>query len=240
MNKYFVVFNNDTKVITDKGIITEDITNNIGDILIKENELEEMEKKLKDILENKKESERNIVFYKDLWVKIYLMAIGMFVTSAGIIQLFNGAFNLSIFLFSVLAGIFSGFIFNLGPHEDYKVCLKEKKVLDLQEYYLEQEIPKKGVELELLREKSKLLENKEENAKIEKIEDREVLLRLKNNLESLKEIGLKTDKYAKKYANGLWNERDKQAIEKTGIDTEMIENYLESYNILKLEKGKKI
>lgn len=244
MNQYYAMYGSEVKIIDENNnITTREITGNFQDILKKENEIEAIEYQLSLANESIADLKKSIKIWKKIkWLcSLVGFSFGLFISL--LIAATKWDFSVFLSLVSFQTGLFFAFLggsiscgLQLSIRNELKPDLQSAK---LTSYFLEKEISLKQQELEILKEKSQKIEISEKQLGIEKVDDREILLKLREYLEQLEKYGKTLPKQANKYARGFWNEEDREKVQNDGINAGLFESYLDEYNTRKLLKGKR-
>ena len=242
MNKYFAIFGNKVTTIDETGLTKNlDASENIEGILIKENEIEEIENQLKEINKKKLKTREDLQHDKQKIKQALLF--GIFAGFAGLLAVvtyffYTGTFKLLTSVGEIISCIFLSQMWYLRYYLDYIASKRFLQMTKFLSYYLKKEISIKQLELEKLKENDKKLEFPIEQLELKKVDDRKVLLDLRWHLEVLKDYGETLTEQANKYAKGFWGEEDREKITQDGLNVNWYENYITEYNARKLMKTK--
>lgn len=240
MNKEYAIKDEKTIIVSDEnGTLKEkENTSNKDEILIQENVIELVEKKLEEVSGEKEKTLKFKKIYKKL-MKIFLAVMGI---SGGLfLALYNGFLGIfpTMQLYTATLDIIVlilGFLFESSSCIGYSTTKKTVEETDFQSYFLEKDLERENKKLQELYKNSEYNQHKEENS-IVQINDRERLQKLRIYLENLQQLSEEIPRYAYSYARGKW---EKEEIEKSGLDTDLFENYLIEYNTDKLTRNKKV
>ncbi len=236
MNRQYVFKDENTVFVSnEKGELKErDNVSNKDKIFVQENVIEEIKNHLVKI----------IIPYENKTVQKILKIYYIIVTGAGSIVLID---NLRLFILD-----HQKYIENIGKNKlDVNAILimiafqiayvrikKDRESEIFQKYFLNLKLDSENKKLEELYINSEPVRTIENN--IVKVNDQKQLEQLRNYFKVLKHYSKKISKQAKIYANGLWEEKQKEQIAKDGLDTNAFAGYLNEYNTNKLTRNKKV
>lgn len=208
-------------------------------LVIDDNEFLSVKKvtdKLEEILiaENKVEIMENLLF--DIKNEIPKLKIKKFNnTEWAILSPIIGTFGFAVFGFSTLytligmgiTGFLFGGVITLSLLKD-NFSIKEKlNEFQIQEYFLERDIPKEKECIRELENDAKPVENENKDEKIVKINNKVVFEKQKIYLKKLAIYGSKIKRYTKNYNNGSLDNNLREQLITDGINPDEFENYIE-------------
>lgn len=252
MNKEYTYL--DGKVIVEDEIGKKRVTeysDKLDEILVKENLIEVMEdnlsevdKKIQDYNNQLKENKKGIfsplmqavimtafipLFLKLLIGDIASMSLGL--PGSAFLEIF-GNMSLSAFV-TIVSGVLSTLLcgmFTLYNYSNYKELKRKLKGLGSKKKELEENLV---IEKQKLNELQENRQSKVESGQfiVRKVDDKEILERLKAHLRLYYDCGYNEDVYSKRYMNGTLHKKLRKYYTETGI--EKIESYLEEKGIVK-------
>lgn len=237
MNRQYAFKDENTVFVSnEKGNLTEEkFTTNFDEIKIQENVIEELEKILKELDNQKNINRRYRLIYKVL--KKIVRALILIIS--GILVVFSASLEIPFISIMVMVMVMilfcEGVVYTVAKENEEEYHFYELKTLCLEKY-----LEKENEKLSNLHKESKLCKEQETKTTFVEINDKEQLNNIKTYLEALKQYEKDITRQAKIYAKGKWELEEKEKIENNGLDADAFAEYLNEYNTNKLTRNKKV
>lgn len=215
MNKNYICNNGNVAVIDENGNSRSvEYTDNLEEMLIQENLIEEMEKRIKKLGNVSESNKRYIPNFVPAVFLAMIISKTMIFPSMGVDEVINtifGVINLSTAA-TVGTGICTlplAILMDTIVYYQEKQKRKEKSATVAEYEYLEKEIEIQKQKLEELKQ-DKTKPNDTTEFKVEKVNDLDVLNQLRSSLVLYKNLGYSLEKYYKLYEKGKLEEHLKK------------------------------
>lgn len=239
-NKKYEIKNNVVTVYDKKNQKTERaITSNVEEILIQENKIEEMEKKIKKYTKFLDEQPDDKEAFKKMIKEMLLSIFGVILGNLSFC-IFLNYFQLEVslnVLLLVIVGISLTITQNVNKeYKKYVHFIEEKEETKAALFYLRETLSKEERILYELKGNTQMTSILNASTEKRKVHDKKALKQLKYQLKIWKNLGSEYREYLKNSQNGYLTENQKLDLRIQGIDEELYENYLREQNRLLIMK----
>lgn len=235
-NKKYEIQNNTVIVYDKKKNKTERIvTSNVEDILIQENKIDEMKKKIEKYTKFLKEHPDNQLLFKKMIKSILFQSlltiaassIGILFSVRFLFQTFHILISYQSLLFMVGIILVKIIKDSKKSYKRYVKSVEKKDAISAALFYLQETLPKEERILYELKENVQMTFVSNENKEKRKVHDKIALMKLKFQLKIWKNLGVKYRKYLKNSHNGYLSVEQRVDLGKQGLqDEKLYENYL--------------